>query len=110
MSKIIQSKVSKVITQKTLVYETDNHIFKVINAEIGEDGTISHIVNGTIEHKNGQHCGDFDISNGDKRSILLNINVDCKELLCDFVEFVNSIESKNIIDVDEFDYEKKSDE
>lgn len=101
----IQSKISEVVTKSTLVYETENHLFKIMNAELNADGSLKQRARGVIEHKNGQHCGEFAIHNMGRKMLSINLNLDCKDLLVDFVSFLNQLNNKNVVEVENFNYE-----
>lgn len=104
MSTIQSKSVSTTIVRKTLVYETENHLFKVSSVNINDNKIVDSRLRGTVEHKNGTHCGDFSIDMRARRQISININSDCKELLVDFVSFVNAINNNEFTEVEEFAY------
>ena len=103
----IESKVDEVITRSTLVKETENHVFKITNYE-ASDLNVSQRLRGTITHKNGARCGDFVVNAGVRKSLSVNINMDCRELLSELLTMLADLEAKNIVEVDEFNYVKEA--
>lgn len=103
----IESKIADVITRSTLVKETDNHVFKISNFEAGTAAPLRRL-RGTITHKNGTRCGDFIVSNGVRKMLSVNINMDCCDLLTDLLTMLADLEANNIVEVDEFNYVKEA--
>lgn len=104
MSTIQSKSVSTTVVKKTLVYETENHLFKVSSVDMADNKIVSSRLRGTVEHKDGTYCGDFTIDMRVRRQLSININSDCKELLVDFVSFVNAINNNEFAEVEEFAY------
>lgn len=101
----IQSKsVSTTVVKKTLVYETENHLFKIPSVDMTDNKIASSRLRGTVEHKDGTSCGDFVIDMRVRHQLSININSDCKELLVDFVSFVKAINDNAFTEVEEFAY------
>ena len=104
MNTHVESKVAEVITRSTLVKETENHIFKIINY----DNKASNRFRGSITHKNGTRCGDFSVSLHPRKALQVNINMDCRDLLADLLAMLDDIDANNIVEVDEFNYVKEA--
>lgn len=104
MSTIQSKSISTTVVKKTLVYETENHLFKVSSVNINDNKIVDSRLRGTVEHKDGTRCGDFTIDMRARRQLSININSDCKDLLVDFVSFVNAINNNEFTEVEEFAY------
>lgn len=101
----IQSKTTTGIVRKTLVYETENHIFKVPNVNATDDKRSKTRVRGVIEHKDGTKCGDFSASFVGRKQLTVNLDLDCKFLLVDLIDFLNAFENQEIVEVEQFAHE-----
>lgn len=98
----VESKTTATITRKTLVKETENHVFTVI----GMDSETPSRIRGKITHKNGTHCGDFAVNGGTRKTLSVNLNMDCKSLLNDLLVMLDDIDNNRVVEVDEFTYVK----
>lgn len=102
----IQSKTTTGVVRKTLVYETENHLFKVPNASATDDKRGGKTrVRGVIEHKDGTRCGDFSASFVGRKQLAVNLDLDCRFLLADFIDFLNAFENQEIVEVEQFAHE-----
>lgn len=100
----VESKTTATITRKTLVKETENHVFTII----GMDSETPSRIRGKITHKNGTPCGDFSVNGSVRRTLNINLNMDCKELLSELLVMLDDIANNRIVEVDEFTYVKNA--
>lgn len=100
----VESKTIETITKKTILKETENHIFTASFA----DNEYPSSFHGNITHKDGTSCGSFVVTNGSPNILNVSINMDCKELFADILVMLDDIANNRIVEVDEFTYVKNT--
>lgn len=85
---------TETIVNKTLVKETETHIFKItnFNPELSNGkyrGTV-------VDKETNEHCGDFIVTTGIRNMLSLNINLDCKTVVAEILDMIEKINSGEI--------------
>ena len=106
----VESKVSEIITKGTIVKESGDHIFKIDNVDINDVSNTKGRIRGIINHKNGEKCGDFIINNFGRKTLSINIDMNCRTLLGDLLLMLDDLDANKITQVDEFTYIKSTSE
>lgn len=106
----IESKVLEVITRGTLVRETETHVFKIDNVNLNDLSKLPTRMRGLVLHKNGTKCGDFTINNFGRKTLSVNIDMNCRTLLTDLLAMLDELEANSITPVEEFTYVRELEE
>ena len=85
---------TETIVNKTLVKETETHIFKItnFNPELKNNRYSGNV----IDKETGMHCGDFMVSGGSHSILSLNVNLECKTVVAEILDMIEKINAGEI--------------
>lgn len=93
MSAIVENRKTNIVTVADVIKETENHVFTIKGATFDANNMMVGRAKGSIDHKDGTHCGEFMLSQGARRMITLHLDLNCKELLADLLAFLQDIDA-----------------
>lgn len=85
---------TETIINKTLVKETETHIFKIIN--FNSELKNNQYSGSVIDKETGNHCGNFTVSGGSHGILSLNVNLECKTIVADILDMIEKINAGEI--------------